>query len=173
MNNRKLTPINRNNLFYSEEDFLMETDIVEGYIEEDLNQSVILYQVDRKRPQINNTYKESKSNVIYKPPKEIPCIFEIEDGDIKSYDNKTSNGVYTITGNLVFYVMPTTLKKYNCDVNRGDYIGVQIDVDRIYYFSVVNDGKVNTSNQHYIGAYKTGWRKIECAPTTLNEFNGQ
>ena len=63
MNNRKLTPINRNNLFYSEEDFLMETDIVEGYIEEDLNQSVILYQVDRKRTQINNTYKESKSNV--------------------------------------------------------------------------------------------------------------
>lgn len=162
MNTKKLTPINRNNLFYSEEDFIMETDIMEGYIEEDLNQSVVLYQVDRKRTQLNSVYKETKNNVVYKAPKEIPCMYEISDSELKTYDNKTSNGVYTIK-NLTFYVMPTTLKKYGCDINRGDYVGVLIDVDRMYYFTVVNDGKVNTSNPHYVGSYKAGWRKVECS----------
>ena len=63
-NNGNTTPISRNNLFYSEEDFQFETDIIEGYLEEDLNQTVVVYEVDRKRTNVNDIYKEAKKDTI-------------------------------------------------------------------------------------------------------------
>ena len=42
----------KNNMFYSEEDFSYETDLIERYIEEDINQSVVLYEVDRDRKSV-------------------------------------------------------------------------------------------------------------------------
>ena len=38
----KKLPINRNNLFYSENDFLFEEEIGKDYIEQDVNQRIIL-----------------------------------------------------------------------------------------------------------------------------------
>ena len=43
MANSKLQLPSKTNMFYSEDDFIFETEMVEGYIEEDLNQSVVLY----------------------------------------------------------------------------------------------------------------------------------
>ena len=62
-------------------------------------------------------------------------------------------------------------EKYGCNIKRGDYVGVQIDTQRMAYFVVTNDDKVNTANNHYIGAYRTAWRVIEGAPTV--EFDGK
>ena len=56
--NGSYNPIGRNSMFYSEEDFQMESGLVEDYFEEDLNQTIILYEVDRKRTNVNTTYKE-------------------------------------------------------------------------------------------------------------------
>ena len=172
LNNLKLP--SRNNMFYSEEDFFLENEIVEGYIEEDLNQSVVVYEVDRKKSNINAIYKEaSKGNIRYKAPREIPCIYEIKDAEIKSFDNKSSNAVYAQDGNLVFYVLTKTPEKYMVDIKRGDYIGVKIDSNRMKYYTVVNDGKVNTANSHLIGAYKPAWRTVECTLVSdISEFNG-
>lgn len=164
----------KNNLFYSSEDFEFETEIVEGYIEEDLNQSVVLYEVDRKRTSVNSVYKEaSKGNIRYKPPREIPCFYEIKDAEVKSFDGKTSNGVYMQDGNLTMYVLTRTLEKYKADIKRGDYIGVQIDTNRMKYYTVVNDGKVNSANNHMIGGFKPAWRTVECTIVSdISEFNG-
>lgn len=161
-------------MFYSEEDFFYETEMVEGYIEEDLNQSVVLYEVDRKKTNVNAVYKEASSgNVRYKPPREIPCMYEIKDAETKSFDSKSANGVYTQDGNLNVYVLVKTLEKYKADIKRGDYIGVQIDTNRMKYYTVVNDGKVNSANTHLIGAYKPAWRSIECTLVSdISEFNG-
>jgi hypothetical protein len=63
------TPITRNNMFYSPSDFDLETDIVMGYMEEDLNQTVIVYQVDRATTSVNAVYQETTSNIRYKAPK--------------------------------------------------------------------------------------------------------
>ena len=166
------TPIERNNLFYSDEDFDFETDILMDYLEEDTNQTVVVYEVDASTTTVNSTYKET-NGVRYKPPKEIPCLFEIKESEIKSYDSKRSNAVYSIGGSLTVYVMPKVLEKYKCDIKRGDYIGVQIDTDRMVYYAVVNDGKVNTANSNYVGAYKTAWRIVTCSPVDNNEFNGK
>ena len=164
----------KNNMFYSEEDFSYETDLIERYIEEDINQSVVLYEVDRSKTNVNAIYKEATSgNIRYKAPREIPCMYEIKDSEIKSFDNKTSNGVYTQDGNLQIYVLTRTLEKYKADVKRGDYIGVQIDLNRMKYYTVVNDGKVNTANTHMVGGYKPACRTIECTLVSdISEFNG-
>ena len=174
MKNSKLQLPSKNNMFYSEEDFFYETDLVERYIEEDLNQSVVLYEVDRGKTNVNAIYKEAtKGNIRYKAPKEIPCMYEIKDSETKSFDSKTSTGVYQQDGNLIVYVLVKTLETYKADVKRGDYIGVQIDTNRMVYYNVVNDGKVNTSNTHLIGAYKPAWRTIECTLVSdISEFNG-
>lgn len=169
-------PIGRNNLFYSEEDFQLETSLVEDYIEEDLNQTIILYEVDRKKTAINSVYKETavdNGSIRYKPPRELPCMFEIKDSEIKSYDTKTANGIYSISGNFEGIILIRTLEKYHCDIKRGDYIAVQIDTNRKAYFVVTNDGKINTSNSNYVGSYKPAYRKIEATSTTVNEFSGK
>ena len=164
----------KNTLFYSEGDFDYETDLVERYIEEDLNQSVVLYEVDRRKTNVNSVYKEaSRGNIRYRAPKEFPCMYEIKDSEIKSFDSKTSNGVYAQDGNLVIYVLVRTLEKYKADIRRGDYIGVQVDTDRMRYYTVVNDGKVNTANTHMMGGYKPAWRTVECTLVSdISEFNG-
>lgn len=173
MPNNYLTPINRNNLFYSEEDFDFETDIVLGYMEEDTNQEVIVYEVDRSKTVVNSTYKENNSSIRFKPPKAIPCLYEIKENETKAYDSKTSNAVYTIGGGLTVYVLTKTFEKYKCDIKRGDYLGIQIDTNKIVYYAVVNDGKVNTANTMYVGAYKPAYRVITAAIVDENEFNGK
>lgn len=167
-----LTPINRNNLFYSEEDFDFETDLVMGYLEEDVNQTIILYEVDRDKTELSSVYQETSGNIRFKTPKEIPCLFEISDSELKSYDSSNANGAYTVGGNLTAYIPTKVFEKYQCDIKRGDYIGVQIDTNRIVYYAVVNDGKLNTSNKLYIGAYKTAFRVVVASVVDENEFNG-
>lgn len=173
MSKSKLTPISRNNKFYSEEDFQYELDLIEEYLEEDLNQTIVVYEVDRQKTNTDTIYKETKQTIRYKPPKELPCMFEIKDSQTKSYDNTNSNGVYAISGNLEATIPVFMFEKYKCDIKRGDYIGVQIDTQRMAYFVVTDDGKVNTSNKNYVGAYKTAWRTILATPCLENEFNGK
>lgn len=173
MATNRTKPISRNNLFYSQEDFDLECEILEGYIEEDLGQSVVLYEIDRKRTNVSDIYQESKGKVRYKPPKEVPCMYQIQKSDTKAIDKNTATGVYAVSGNLTLYVMPITLKKYRCDIRRGDYIGVQVDQDRMAYFVVTDDGKVNYANENLVGAFKPAWRKCECAPATLAEFDAK
>ena len=67
MPNNTYTPINRNNLFYSKEDFDLEMDLVEGYLEEDTNQTVVVYQVDKINTQVNDIYKEANNNIHFLP----------------------------------------------------------------------------------------------------------
>lgn len=164
------TPITRNNLFYSKDDFDMEMEILEGYFEEDLNQTVVVYQVDRLATQVNDIYKEANTKIHFKTPVEVPCMYEIQDQTLKSYDTKTQNGVYSLNGNLKIYINLLSFDKYGFDIKRGDYIGVMIEENRMYYWVVTNDGKVNTANQLVVGAYKTGFRVIDAAPVTDEEF---
>lgn len=167
--------VKRNNLFYSEEDFGLETDILSDYIEEDTNQTIVLYEVDRKKTNINNIYQETrtKEDIRFKPPVEIPCLYNIKEPQNKAYSEKFSNGVYMISGNVTLYVLKNTLKTYKCDIKRGDYIGILNDTNKMYYYTVVNDGKINNANSMMVGAYKSPWLIIECAPLSEDEFNGK
>lgn len=170
MANNTTTPISRNNMFYSEDDFNLEMDIALGYMEEDTNQTIVVYQVDRISTQTNSIYKDTNSTIHFKTPVEVPCLYEINDTKMKTYDNKTQNGVYALQGDLKAYISTHAFDKYDFDIKRGDYIGVMIEEGRMYYWVVTNDGKVNTANQMVVGAYKTGFRVIEAAPVADDEF---
>lgn len=167
------SPISRNNMFYSEEDFEYEVDTLIEYLENDTNQTVIVYEVDRRTTSMNSTYNESNGNISYKLPVELPCLYEIKESELKAYDNKTSNAVYAINGSLTVYTLEKLLKSYQCDIKRGDYLGIQTKENEMAYFVVTNDGKVNTSNNLVVGAYKTPWRVIHAAPVTIEEFNAK
>ena len=167
-------PVNRNNLFYSEEDYELETELLSDYMEEDTNQTIVLYEVDRIKTNTNDIYHETpnKRNIRFKPPKELPCLYEIKEAQTKTFDDKTSSGVYMLSGNLTVYILENILKTYKCDIKRGDYIGVLNDTNDMYYFSVISDGKINNANNMVVGAYKSPWLVIECAPVTRDEFDG-
>ncbi len=169
-----LNLLTRNKLFYDEIDFQYETEMFEGYIEEDVNQVVVLYEVDRTKTNVNSVYNEASNGQIrYKPPREIPCVYDLGNAQIRSFDGKSSNGIYTQDGNLTIHVLVRTLEKYGCEIRRGDYIGVMIESNRMKYFTVINDGKVNTATNQMIGLYKPAWRVIDCTPVSdITEFRG-
>lgn len=168
------TPVTRSNRFYSEMDYQYETDLMLEYVESDLNQAVVVYNVDRSKTNLNAVYKETRTNgVRFKPPVEVPCLYEIKPAELKSYDGKTSNAAYTISGPLTVWVLLKALTKYKVDINRGDYIGVMVQPGQMVYFVVTNDGKVNTSNDMVIGAYRAASRVITAAPVDESEFSGK
>lgn len=166
------TPISRNNLFYSKDDFDLEMELLENYMEEDTNQTVVVYQVDRISTQVNDIYKEANREIHFLPPVEVPCLYEIQDPSLKSYDARTQNGVYAINGNLKVYINLLAFDKYDFDIKRGDYIGVMVEENRMYYWVVTNDGKLNTANEMVVGAYKSGFRVIEATAASDTEFKG-
>lgn len=78
-NNIKRIPINRNNLFYSESDLQYEMEIGKNYLEQDMNQTIILYEVDLQKTNTDAIYGETKPNqIIFKPPVELHVMYEIQ-----------------------------------------------------------------------------------------------
>ena len=167
-------PINRNNMFYSEADFMFETEIGKNYLEEDVNQTVILYQVDLEKTNLDSVYNESKKDaIVYKPPVELHCLYEIEESALQSYDKTKNLGTYIKSGKLKFGLFQSTLDEVNAEINVGDYVGVVVSDSHIEYYVVTDCGRNNFDNAKTTFGYKSAWRNIECAPiSSENEFRG-
>ena len=74
---------------------------------------------------------------------------------------------------MTFSVLLKTLEEYDCDIVRGDYIGVQITPDHREYFTVTDDGRVGAmSNKMTLYGTRPYARTITAAQVDLNEFNG-
>jgi hypothetical protein len=173
-NKVKRVPINRNNLFYDENSFQYEMTIAKNYIEQDLNQTLVLFEVDLNKTNLNNEYKEAKSNgVVFKTPVEIHCMYNIQQGEMATYDKTKNLGVHIKPGKLNFNVMEATLKELGCDIKIGDYVGVQVTPTHMEYYVVTNDGRNNFDNAHSVYGTKPAWRSVECAPVSdKGEFDG-
>lgn len=173
-NIKRRNPINRNNKFFSKESFDFELGIVEEYIEQDMNQTVILFQVDLSKTKVNDVYKEaSKSDIAFKTPVEVTCIYEIDEAEQSSYDTKQSKGMYVKPGNLKMRVLDKTLKELGADIKRGDFIGVQIDPENMIYFEVNNDGKAaQTANSKTMYGVRPYWRNVTANYVDPVTFNG-
>ena len=76
---KRKNPIKRNSLFLGENDFEYEMMLGRDYVEQDVNQTIVLYRVDRSKTQMNDIYNESKQEISFLPPIEIPCLYEIQD----------------------------------------------------------------------------------------------
>ena len=173
-NIRRKNPITRNNMFFSKESFDFELDIVRDYMEQDMNQTVVLYQIDLEKTKVNDVYKEaSKSDIVFKTPVEITCMYEIEDAEQSTYDTNAAKTMYVKPGRLRLRVLEETLKEMDADIKRGDFIGVQITPERIAYYEVNNDGKVQQmANSQTMYGLKPYWRLITCNYVDPTTFNG-
>jgi hypothetical protein len=172
-NNVRRVPINRNSLFYDAEMFALEREIGKDYIEQDMGQTVVLYQVDASKTQTDAVYGETEpSSVVYKTPVEIPCVYKIEEPELKSYDKSKQLGTYMKTGKLTIGVYQETLDELGVDIKKGDYIGIQISPIHCSYWTVVNDGKNNYDNAHTLWGTVPLYRTVFAAPIDESEFNG-
>ena len=172
-NKTKKVPINRNNLFYSEKDFQYEMEIGRNYLEQDVNQTIVLYEVDLTKTNLDAVYSESKSNaIVFKTPIELHVIYELSQGELASYDKSKNLGTYVKSGKLTFGVYQFTLDELGADIKNGDYVGVQVTPTHMEFYTVVNDGRNNYDNAHTVFGTKPAWRSITCAYVNPNEFNG-
>ena len=122
-NNIRRVPINRNSLFYDADMFALEREIGKDYIEQDMGQTVVLYQVDASQTQTDAVYGETDTdNVAFKTPVEIPCTYKIEQPELKSYDKSKQLGTYMKTGKLTIGVYQETLVELNVEIKKGDRI---------------------------------------------------
>lgn len=166
-------PINRNSLFYSEKDFLFEVQIGKDYLEQDVNQTVVLYEVDLDKTNLDDLYSEAKTDgVVFKTPVELHVLYNVEKGELASYDKSKNLGTYVKSGKMSFGVYQSTLDELEAEIKVGDYIGVQVTPTHMEFYTVVNDGRNNFDNSHSVFGYKPAWRTIDCAYVNPNEFNG-
>ena len=173
-NGVKKVPVTRNSKFFGGDDFDLEMSFATEYLEQDANQTVILYRVDLSITKTNDVYKETRADAIrFLDPIELPVIYEISDAEMKSYESKGNRGIYSQTGKLTFSVLISTLEEFGCDISRGDYIGVQITQTHREYFTVTDDGRVGSmSNSKSLYGTVPYVRTITAVPVDPNEFRG-
>ena len=103
---RRKNPIKRNNKFFSGEDYNVQMDFAKEYMEQHANQTIILYQVDLEKTKVDDIYKEArKSDLRFKTPIELTCVYEIQDTQMKAYSETISKGLYAKPGTIIFSVL--------------------------------------------------------------------
>ena len=142
---KRKNPINRNNFFLSPETVNLQIAIGMEYVNKILNQTVVLYQVDREKTKVSDIYNEANyKDLVFKTPVEINVMYKLDKSELKTYDTQVMKGYYVKVGHLYFNVFEKELEENGCDINRGDYIGLQVTPDHMEYFIVADDGRVKT-----------------------------
>jgi hypothetical protein len=164
-------PITRLNKFFSEEDFNLDIEMGGEWLHGDMNFSLVLYRVDRRRTTKDSVYGEVvEDGIQFLPPVEFKGYVQLEAPENKDMgDSKLSQ---MESGNIKIGVYQNQLDMLAIEINFGDYIGYYETEERVRYFTVVNDGRVNSDNKHTYGGYKKFYRSIIAAPVNENEFKG-
>lgn len=166
-------PITRANKFFAMEDFRLEVELGREYIEGDLNMNVVLYRVDREASFGDDLYGEAnKDEIRFLPPVELKVISAIAEPENKTYNVEAGNLRYQEHGQLVFSVYKSQMTELEIDITVGDYIGYNLTEEDIMYYTVVNDGRIDSFNAQTMLGVKGFYRTITCAPVDRNEFRG-
>jgi hypothetical protein len=172
-NKQRAVPITRNRLFYDDEQRKFDLEMGREYVEGDLGQRIVIYQVDLSKTNQDSIYGESKpDSIIYFPPVEIPCVYEVEPPELRAYDKQKNLGTYQKMGKLKFGVYEITLDEYGVDINVGDFVGVQVTERQMVYFQVENDGRNNLSNEMMLFGTTPYYRSITASWVDEATFNG-
>ena len=93
INQQRKVPVKRNRLFYDREQFKFDMELGREYVEGDMGQTIVLYQVDLTKTNQDDLYGETRpDSIIYLPPVEIPCVYEIEPPELRAYDKQKNMG---------------------------------------------------------------------------------
>ena len=162
-NIKRKNPINRNNFFASQDQVNFQIGMGMEYVNKVLNQTIILYEIDREKTKVNDIYNEAKfSDLVFKTPVELNVIYKLDKGELKTYNSDTIKGYYVKVGKFTFTIYEKELKENDCDIKRGDYIGLQVNPEHMEYFIVADDGRVNYDNAHTMWGTVPYYRSITC-----------
>lgn len=167
----KLVPITRLGRFFGGEDYSLDIDMGQEWLEGDMNFTVILYRIDRYKTKSDDVYGEAlQDGIQFLPPVELKGYVKIS-----SPTNQTigkSRVELEEPGNLQFSIYQKYLDDLQVDVAFGDYLGYYETETRVRYYSVSDDGRVVSDNKHTYGGYKSFYRTIVATPVNQNEFRG-
>lgn len=167
----KLVPVTRLGKFFGGEDFALEIEMGQEWLQGDMNFTVVLYRIDRYKTKTDDVYGEAVENGIkFLPPVELKGYVQIT----SPTNQKVGGSKVHIDepGNLRFSVYQKLLDDLEVEIAFGDYIGYYETEDRVRYYSVEDDGKVVSDNKHTYGGYKPFYRTIVATPVNKNEFQG-
>ena len=160
-------------MFYGREEYRFDIEMAREYVHGDMGQTIVIYQVDLTKTNQDEVYGETKSDsIVYLPPIEIPCVYEVEPPELRAYDKQKNLGTYQKMGKLTFGVFEDDLNDYGVDIKIGDFVGVQVSETTMVYFQVENDGRNNFDNAHLQFGTVPFYRSITASWVDGATFNG-
>ena len=167
----KKVPITRLGKFFGGDDFALDIGMGEEWLEGDMNFTLVLYKVDKNKTKTDDVYGEAlQDGIQFLPPVEFKGYVQIMAPTNQMLGRSRIN--QSEPGNLRVSVYQQTLDDLQISVDFGDYLGYYETENRVRYYSVIDDGRVNSDNKHTYGGYKPFYRTILATPVTANEFRG-
>jgi len=164
-------PITRLSKFFSQDDFDLNVEMGQEYLQGDLNMKLVLYQVDRTQTDTDEVYAEvGKDKLVFLPPVEFRGLVQVASAETKTYQSGLLR--FLEPGNMLLSVYIKELTDLGVNIEFGDYIGYPESETKIRFYTVSNDGKVVADGKHKMFGYKPHYRTITCVPTQENEFRG-
>jgi len=164
-------PITRLGKFFGGEDYALDIGMGEEWLEGDMNFTLVLYKVDKRKTKTDDVYGEAlEDGIQFLPPVEFKGYVKILPPTNLMLGGSRIN--QSEPGNLQVSVYQQTLNDLEISIDFGDYIGYYETESRVRYYSVVDDGRVNSDNKHTYGGYKPFYRTIIATYVNDNEFRG-
>ena len=168
---QKLVPITRLGKFFGAEDYSLDIGMGEEWLIGDMNFTVILYRIDRKKTETDNVYGEVlEDGIQFLTPIELKGLVQVMAPTNKLLGN--SKVEQQEPGNMRFSIYQKTLDDLGVEIFLGDYLGYYETEDRVRYYVVSDDGYVKSDNKHTYGGYKPFYRTVTATYVGPNEFNG-
>ncbi len=168
---QKLVPITRLGKFFGGEDYSLDLDMGQEWLEGDMNFTVVLYRIDRYKTKTDDVYGEAlEQGIQFLAPVEIKGYVQI----VAPTNQRVGQSKVELEepGNMRFSVYQRYLDELQVDIAFGDYLGYYETESRVRYYVVSDDGRVVSDNKHTYGGYKPFYRTIKASPVSRNEFNG-
>jgi hypothetical protein len=164
-------PITRLSKFFSQEDFDINIQMGQEYLHGDLNMKFVLYRVDRQKTDTDSVYGEvGKDDIKFFPPIEVNGLVQIAEAKNSSYKNGVVR--YIEPGNLTIRIYLKHLSDLGVEIRYGDYVGYAESEEKVRFYQVVNDGRIQSDNKHKMFGFKPHYVTIECASVQESEFRG-
>lgn len=167
----KLVPITRLGRFFGGEDYALDIDMGQEWLEGDMNFTVVLYRVDRYKTKTDDVYGEAVSDGIqFLAPVELKGYVQI----LAPTNQLIGRSKVELDepGNMKFSIYQKYLDNLQVDIAFGDYLGYYETESKVRYYSVSDDGRVVSDNKHTYGGYRPFYRTIIATPVNVNEFRG-
>jgi hypothetical protein len=168
---KNLVPITRLGKFFGGEDYSLEIDMGQEWLEGDMNFTIVLYRIDRYKTKTDDVYGEVlEDGIQFMAPVELKGLVQVMAPTSKFIGN--SKVEQKEPGNMKFSIYQKQLNDLNVEIFLGDYIGYYESEDRVRYYVVSDDGYVKSDNKHTYGGYKPFYRTIIATYVSENEFKG-